>query len=351
MLLVLLLVLTLFLTAGCTIEMALDTVVEVDGSGSVGVRLAADKEMLDLLGSQGGSNDLFQEFENNVPEGWEADSGTDPDGTKWVSARRLFDDPSELASLFEMGSGGPAESLGVNEFNLTQDKGLFSVTTDFKAAWDMESLMSSSGEELPAGVDLGAVSSVFDVQNRLTLPGSIKDNNADEVDGNTLIWRPTLAGTAELYATSVAYRWPVILGIVGGASLLIVGIIVLVVLLVVRPGRGSSPQGTAPIAPQPAPPVPPSPPQTTAPGPETSPVPPAVEPPMSSEPSEEVATATPAAATGPVFVSRPQASTDPAAPAEAAPSVDGPAESKGGSDESAEETLPGEEPEAPEPSS
>jgi hypothetical protein len=344
-----LLVFLVVLTAGCKIEMALDTIVELDGSGSVGVRLAADKEILDLMGSQGGSIDLFDQFEEGVPEGWEADSGTDADGTKWVTARRLFDDPSELDSLFQMGSGGPAESMGVSEFSLTQEKSLFSVTTDFKAAWDMESLMSSSGEELPAGVDLGAVSSIFEVQNRLTLPGSIKDNNADEVDGSTLIWRPTLAGTAELYATSVAYRWPLILGIFGGVSLVVLVLLVVIVLLLLRSRKNPAPAGPGPGTPQTVPPPPPSPQQPTtstvdaaatpAPGPPvaepaaaataaaaTQAAPEAVtdtpETEPATQPAEEGTTGQSTVSTAPVFASRPAPAVERAPAVAPEPAVD-----------------------------
>ncbi|MCZ7662482.1 MAG: hypothetical protein M5U22_05870 [Thermoleophilia bacterium] len=50
--LLVLLSLVLLLT-GCKIEMGLDTKVEKDGSGTLGVRIAADKEILDLIQQQG----------------------------------------------------------------------------------------------------------------------------------------------------------------------------------------------------------------------------------------------------------------------------------------------------------
>src|SRR5680860_264344 len=224
------LILLLPLFSGCKIQMVLDTTVGTDGSGTVGVRLAADKEIQDLLASQGGGeSDLFGEFESSVPEGWDADSGTDADGTRWVTASRSFEDPSEIMTVFEQGANGPAESVGAQEFSLTQEKGLLSVKTVFSAVWDMESALAATGGQAPEGMDPSALSSIFEVQNRVTLPGSIKENNADEVDGNTLAWRPSLSGTTEMSAVSVAYRWPVIGGI-AAAVLVVLGAIVAIVL-------------------------------------------------------------------------------------------------------------------------
>jgi hypothetical protein len=250
----------LTLLAGCKIDMALDTIVEPDGSGSVGVRLAADKEIQDLIAQQGGGEgDLFADFESGVPEGWESNSGTDPDGTRWVTASRAFSDLSEIQTFLEEGGDqGPAESVGAREFSLTQESGFLSVKTVFSASWNMQDALAGTGENTPPGVTPDALASIFVVQNRLTLPGSIKDNNADEVQGNTLIWRPSLSDTTKMNATSVAYKWPVIAGI-AAVIVLLVGAVVAVVVLVVRRrgpaeaqggGTGDGPDGGAEQPPQ-----------------------------------------------------------------------------------------------------
>lgn len=242
----------LVLLTGCKIEMALDTVVKADGSGTIGIRLAADKEIQDLIAQQGGGEgDIFGEFESGVPEGWESDNGTDPDGTRWVTASRSFADPAEIKSFLEEGGAqGPAESVGAREFSLTQESGLLSVKTVFSASWDMQEALAGTGENAPAGMTPDALSSIFVVQNRLTLPGSIQDNNADEVNGNTLVWKPSLSGTTQMNATSVAYKWPVIGGIAAVVVLLLAAIVALVVLSA-RRRRGAHPP-TVPVPAQPA---------------------------------------------------------------------------------------------------
>lgn len=246
----------LTLLAGCKIDMALDTIVEPDGSGTVGVRLAADKEIQDLIAQQGGGEgDLFADFVSGVPEGWESNSGTDPDGTRWVTASRAFSDLSEIQTfLKEGGDQGPAESVGAREFSLTQESGLLSVKTVFSASWNMQDALAGTGENTPPGVTPDALASIFVVQNRLTLPGSIKDNNADEVQGNTLIWRPSLSATTEMNATSVAYKWPVVAGIAAVIVLLVAAAVAVTVLVVRRRGpaeaQGGGPDGGAEQPPQ-----------------------------------------------------------------------------------------------------
>ncbi|MBU2600851.1 MAG: hypothetical protein KKA32_01595 [Actinobacteria bacterium] len=211
------LVLLAFASGGCKIEMSLDTVIEADGSGTVGVRLAADKEMRDLIAQQAGDeSDLFGEFESGVPEGWESSSDTDADGTRWVKATRSFADPAELEALLAEGTEeaqGPADSIGAQDFSLSQERTFFTVKTEFSADWDPAAAMAEVSEEAPLGTDLASLASIFQVENRVTLPGSIKDHNADLVEGNTLVWQPLVSGVTQMTASSVAYRWPAIAGV------------------------------------------------------------------------------------------------------------------------------------------
>ena len=90
--LLLLVVSVALLAAGCRIQIGLDTVVKENGSGTFGLRLAADKEIQDLMAQQGGGEDLFSGLKEGMPEGWTTEEGTDPDGTKWVKATVAFKD-------------------------------------------------------------------------------------------------------------------------------------------------------------------------------------------------------------------------------------------------------------------
>ncbi len=205
--LVLALVVMIVVLAGCKIQIALDTKVSADGSGSIGVRLAADKEIQDLMAQQATEGDLFAEFTKQIPADWQTDSGTDADGTKWVSASKSFQDTAELDALLAgQAQGGLGGALAGDTFSITQSRGLFSVTTTFDATWDAGKALADAETGITDTVTPDMLSSVFLVENRLTLPGIIKDNNATEVEGNTLIWQPPLQGATQLHARSVAVR-------------------------------------------------------------------------------------------------------------------------------------------------
>lgn len=225
--------------AGCTIQMALDTAVEADGSGTVGVRLAADKEIQDLMAQQAGQQgDLFGEFEKQVPKDWRVEKGTETNGTKWVKASKAFKDPAELdVVLSGQADGGLGGALAGDTFSVKQSRGLFRVTTTFDATWDAGKALAEAQKGISDNVSLDMVASVFQVENRLTLPGTIKDNNATEVQGRTLVWRPSLKTATKLHARSVAIRWGVVGAFVAAGAVVIAIVVVVAVLVIVRRRR------------------------------------------------------------------------------------------------------------------
>jgi len=236
--LVLALVVMILALAGCKIQIALDTKVEADGSGTIGVRLAADKEIQGLLAQQASQGDLFAEFTRQIPKDWQVDSGTDADGTKWVSASKGFKDTTELDSLLAgQAQGGLGGALAGDTFSVKQSTSLFSVTTTFDATWDAGKALADAQKGISDTIPLDTLSSVFQVENRLTLPGTIKDNNATEVQGNTLIWRPSLQGATALHARSVAVRWGIAGAFIAAGALLIVVLVVVAVLVLTRGRR------------------------------------------------------------------------------------------------------------------
>jgi hypothetical protein len=145
---------------GCTIQMALDTTVEADGSGTVGVRLAADKEIQDLMAQQAGQQgDLFGEFEKQVPKDWRVEKGTETNGTKWVKASKAFKDPAELDAVLSgrQAEGGLGGALAGDTFSVKQSRGLFRVTTTFDATWDAGKAVTEAQKGLSDNVSLDMV--------------------------------------------------------------------------------------------------------------------------------------------------------------------------------------------------
>ncbi len=224
------------LLGGCKIQIALDTTVREDGSGTFGVRFAADKEIQDLMAQQGGG-DIFSGLGEDMDEGTEFEEGTDPDGTKWVKMSRSFKDQKEFEELFESGAGGPMGDLGSSDIQITQKQTLFSVTTSYLAKLDLATAMQAIGEGAGDEVPVDMLSSIIQFENRVTLPGSIKSHNADEVQGNTLIWRPKATGVAEMTAESSSLRWGVVGGFIGGGVVVLAVIVALIVVLTRRRRR------------------------------------------------------------------------------------------------------------------
>ena len=314
-----LLLTSLILLTGCTVGVGLDTKVEADGSGTVSVRIAADKALDDALsaipeepedsgslfgdlkealglddagkalgglskilqglgklgGALGGLGDLgdalgglgdlggglgdlgqasglipgsvdelFDIILSKIPGEWQVERGTDSDGTKWLALTRPFANPQELQEI--IASNTLASAVGVGEVTLTQDEGLFSTKTRFSAAADAGGAISKlGGAALGLGLDLPG--EVLVIENRVTLPGTIGENNANEVSGNTLVWNIGFTETQEMFAESTTYHWAAIVGVIIG-GVIIVALALLLVLLLRRRRRSSPPQAAQPGA-------------------------------------------------------------------------------------------------------
>ncbi len=240
--------------AGCTLEMGLDTKVNPDGSGTIGVRLSADKELQDALamaaatglGDLGGLLEGFREdipsdvgmlflmVLGNVPSDWAVDRGTDDDGAAWLSATRSFESLEELERLARE---GPLSSfVDPAQYALFQDEGFFATKTAFSTIGSLSELVAASSEG-GQSIPLELLERVLRVENRVTLPGTIRDNNADEIGGNTLTWEVVASSTREMYGGSVIYRWGRIIGIAVAAFVVLALLVTLLTLVLLRRRR------------------------------------------------------------------------------------------------------------------
>ena len=265
---VLVAVLSLSLT-GCTLEIGLDTKLNPDGSGSIGVRLAADKELQDALAMAAatGLGDLGSFFEGireeipadagllfmmilgNIPPEWTIDRGTDDQGTMWLSATRSFGSLEELERLVR--EGAVSSFFDPAQYALRRYEDFFATKTTFSTMGSLGELAAAASEG-GQSVPLELLEQVLRVENRVTLPGTIRDNNADEVDGNTLTWEVVASSQREMYAGSVVYRWGRIIGIAAAAFVALVLLITLLTVLLIRRrrrGREAGRQTPPPDAP------------------------------------------------------------------------------------------------------
>ncbi len=145
------------LLTGCSVQVGLDTRVETDGSGTsacawrqtrncrmhcpivsdgLGGRVGG---ILGILGDLGGitgdipqsADELFNLIIGQIPGDWTAERGTDSSGARWLTLTRSFSSPEELEEIL---SGGFLSSfVATDQFSLTQEQGLFSTKTIFRA--------------------------------------------------------------------------------------------------------------------------------------------------------------------------------------------------------------------------
>jgi hypothetical protein len=241
--LVLLLVPLVLFATGCRAEMGVETVVMSDGSGTIALRVGADRQMLELLQEEA-DQDPFAPLRDEFGREWRLDEGEEADGSRWFRAERSFADAEEFAELarrMEEEDGGPAL---LSQPSLLHEQGLFTVRTAYAARIDLSGLLTEIGDDAPLEpeeLDPALLGSFVVLENRLTLPGAITSHNGDALEGNTVVWRPGFAAAREMQAESVSYRWSTIVPFALTAGVLLLVLAVTAARLLARRGSRESP--------------------------------------------------------------------------------------------------------------
>ena len=92
----------------------------------------------------------------------------------------------------------------LSNFELTHEEDEYRFRADVSGVDEgLTEAVGDSGGDMLAGIDASMMEDLFEIRFRLTLPGSIGENNADAVSANTLTWNLDLGSDGgELYATS-----------------------------------------------------------------------------------------------------------------------------------------------------
>ncbi len=165
--------------SACSLE--LNTTIAADGSGTYGIEVGLTKTDQDMLTSLGSSADEFCEdmqTEGELPEGAAVTREQRGDDLYCVMVAP-FSSLQQLRDLYADGDG-----ITVNALELSNGRLVYDVDVD----------MSGSGQEV------GDFS--LDMVWKLTVPGTLGEHNADEVEGNTLIWRLNQGESRNLRAAS-----------------------------------------------------------------------------------------------------------------------------------------------------
>ena len=173
-----LVVLVFLVLSGCTIEY--NTSLNKDGSGEMVIQVDYTQEEVDALGElttdSGASlcQQMWSESQSDLPPGSRVDEQPLEEGTR-CTLTMPFANLDELRSIYE------DTGVDINRLEIVEDKFYYDVEIDL------------SGE--PAPIEIRFVV-------KLSVPGSVGENNADEVGGRTLTWNLEMGSVNRLTAES-----------------------------------------------------------------------------------------------------------------------------------------------------
>lgn len=166
----------------CRIETNFGVVINADGSGMIVAEVGMDETAQSLLGDQVGDpfegNDLSQ-----VPNAVKR-TETRGDFMYWI-----IEVPVDDVTQIESDVVGADNSL-LTSFDVDVTDTLVSVSAAATASQAM-------GDEFE-GFDPATLEEALTFNVRITMPGRITSHNADDQEGNTLIWRVPLFGGGDL---------------------------------------------------------------------------------------------------------------------------------------------------------
>lgn len=213
-------ILVLALSA-CTIRFDVDMVINEDESGTFALFIGFDEEFQQLMeqgGGEGGFN--ITEGLEDVPEGWNVEEVVE-DGFEGVKVSSAFADLEELEA--RLGELGDTADTGVgteflSDFGLTHEGDEFRFEVDVSGLDEQlaGAVGESGGDDLLSGIDPTSLfEDLFEIRFKLTLPGTIGANNADAIEGNTLIWNVDVTDEGGTYEA--------VSSVGGGSSALLLG--------------------------------------------------------------------------------------------------------------------------------
>lgn len=219
------LVVVAVLATACQVRLAADVAVGRDGSGTFAFAVAIDEELAQDLREAGVEPLAGLEDAGEESSRWEVVGEEPEDGGVRVRLQAPFDDPDGLAELaadlhraldrddlrvhdglrLERRDDGSVAFSGRVGLDLPAAPGAEGQGVDFDAE-DLQRLLQERGEEFVR----------YDV--RVTLPGDPVEHDADEVDGDSLVWRAPVDGMREISAVSAPPGIPpVLLAVAVGA--------------------------------------------------------------------------------------------------------------------------------------
>lgn len=192
----------LTLLSACKVRFEIDTRIEEDGSGTVSIAVGFDdafREAIEGLAEGFESEappgaeveppeDPIESLRQDAPPGWDVEEFRDDD-IQGVRITRAFDDLSKIPELFAEGQSF-TESDQQSLDSPTSGLGNVEVSRDGDIiTFELEAGPDDTSGEIPDEIDPTGGQLELELIVRVTLPGKILEDNADDRDGSTLIWR------------------------------------------------------------------------------------------------------------------------------------------------------------------
>lgn len=196
------------LLSGCTMRSFIDINVGPDGSGTFEVTMAFDEELRTLMEQDSeepvdwndptsfSGEDSPADIVDDFPEGTTIDPYSE-DGFEGFTASIEFSSLEELDALLAEASTDGEEAF---PFHITSDgEGRFELTTDGEVL-----AAAQPSEEETEFFDPSILSSLFEVQLRVSLPGEVVSTNADDTEDGVMVWNLDILDEGQVEPAAVS---------------------------------------------------------------------------------------------------------------------------------------------------
>jgi hypothetical protein len=221
------------LLSACNMTVQITTHLNGKGGGTLGLRMALDKEVRDTLsaGEGKGIKVLGGLFSRLQTAGWKVTT-TEPDGGLDLQATKAFSNRDGFtAALRDLSSGstnGSDAALGGYSLDYRSTGSFFKTKTEFSGTVDTTAWRQilaatvTKGNQAQAQALLDSASDSFHFEIDATLPGSLSVGKGDgTVSNGEAVWRPALGSRVDISASASAIKTSSLL-LVGLPALLIV---------------------------------------------------------------------------------------------------------------------------------
>jgi len=180
--------------SACTVRFDSRVEVNVDETGTFALEISLDEEFREIAAeSDEGPGLDFSEGLRDVPAGWDVTEFTDGEFEGFRAAADFADFADLDRRLAEWAATASSDSpapIFIETSGLSRNGDQFVFSSQLTGLQDgLTDLGGDSGDLTFEGLDPATpFSQLFQIRFVVTLPGEIGSNNADSVDGNTLVW-------------------------------------------------------------------------------------------------------------------------------------------------------------------